>query len=344
MEKFWSIYELENNIVDNANFKPLGNKNVRSCRFCKQKPPTATFKKIAHLMPQLMGNKRMTTYFECDICNTHFSKYETSLASYIGCISTLLGIKGKKGIPKVKKKVTAYPNDEYALTAERKSEELVTFFFNGKIPQQNVIINEDGVSIKIAKSSYIPREAFKALLHTGISMIHGKDLKKFEIIREFLLDENKISSFTSHRLILMQSILSINEFKTKPTVFIFSRKSNCVGYFSKAIVISFSSIIYQFFIPSDEDLMSEKQGISFHYPHFCTDDPKYKGPLNSLKFSSIDLTSADKVINEEEIIGFPGLKPIKEGDSYKTLDSRTLKSTLPTYFWGFLLFFFVFLY
>lgn len=321
MEKFWDIYKLENHIVDNKKFtKAFGNAKIRSCRFCKRKPPTVTFRKTAHLIPQFMGNKRLTTYFECDICNNNFSKFETSLASYVGCISTFLGIPGQKGIPKVKKKVIAFEGEGYTISAERISEESVTISFNGKVSQDSVVIGNDGVSIKIAKSSYVPREAFQALLHSGISMIHGRDLDKFEIIREFLLDEKKLSEFESHPLILLQSILSISEFKSFPTVIIFSRKSNHEGYFSKAIVISFYSILYQFFIPSDEDLISQKLGVSYSYPPFYINDPNYSGPLNLLDFSTVDLSSSTKVINEEEIIGFPGLRMIKEGNNYKSVE------------------------
>jgi hypothetical protein len=49
------------------------------CRFCGGKPPQRTFVKRAHAVSELLGNKVMTSLYECDTCNERFSKFEADL-------------------------------------------------------------------------------------------------------------------------------------------------------------------------------------------------------------------------------------------------------------------------
>ena len=43
----------------------------RRCWFCREADPRA-FKKVAHLVPQALGNKHLVTAEECDSCNTDY--------------------------------------------------------------------------------------------------------------------------------------------------------------------------------------------------------------------------------------------------------------------------------
>src|SRR5262245_16553961 len=59
--------------------KVLGTK-PRVCRFCDQGKPYVTFKKKAHAIPELVGNKTLLTLYECDQCNKRFSSFEDDFA------------------------------------------------------------------------------------------------------------------------------------------------------------------------------------------------------------------------------------------------------------------------
>lgn len=49
---------------------------VRKCRFCGNTERTAKFRKRAHAIYELCGSHHLLSDYECDNCNSKFSKYE----------------------------------------------------------------------------------------------------------------------------------------------------------------------------------------------------------------------------------------------------------------------------
>lgn len=80
----------------------IENTNNYICRFCGKARPEVKYRKDAHVIPQLLGNRNVLSKMECDSCNEHFSMYENSLASYIGLFRTMARLPGQRGIPKYK--------------------------------------------------------------------------------------------------------------------------------------------------------------------------------------------------------------------------------------------------
>jgi HNH endonuclease len=71
----------------------LGAEETRVCRFCRRDAGTTTFKKVAHAVPQLLGNRSVIAYYECDACNTYFSEdLEDHLGKMLNGVRTLLGL------------------------------------------------------------------------------------------------------------------------------------------------------------------------------------------------------------------------------------------------------------
>jgi hypothetical protein len=94
-------------LVDGLHFHPnkkpkLKKRKDRVCRFCNKKEPEVSFKKEAHMVPELMGNRNLVSDYECDKCNDLFSIYEDALAKFLGIARTLSSSKGKEGIPTFK--------------------------------------------------------------------------------------------------------------------------------------------------------------------------------------------------------------------------------------------------
>ena len=78
---FLQAYELEKEIdCPNEKMKGLIPKTKRVCRFCKLKYGEVYFKKDAHLISKLLGNKYLVSDFECDTCNGIFSKRTCSIS------------------------------------------------------------------------------------------------------------------------------------------------------------------------------------------------------------------------------------------------------------------------
>lgn len=84
MEKYdITRYELKTENIRNEDKKYIGNKHERMCRFCGKTKGETTFKKVAHAIPELIGNKVLISFEECDECNKIFSKLENELANFL---------------------------------------------------------------------------------------------------------------------------------------------------------------------------------------------------------------------------------------------------------------------
>jgi len=79
-------------------------KAKRRCRFCtKSINDGASFSQIAHAIPEALGNKSVILFDECDTCNSYFGDdIEPSLIEFLDFYRVSLGVKGKKGVPKIK--------------------------------------------------------------------------------------------------------------------------------------------------------------------------------------------------------------------------------------------------
>lgn len=79
-------------------------KTKRVCRFCHQTQATgAKFTMDAHTISESIGNKRIFSYEECDICNDRLgSSVEQDFGEMLRFERCFLGVKGKEGVPVVK--------------------------------------------------------------------------------------------------------------------------------------------------------------------------------------------------------------------------------------------------
>lgn len=83
----------------NDSFVGESDKTKRICRFCGKSMPVVTFKKIAHAIPEGLGNKKIIDNEECDNCNLRFGNgLDNELIDYFSFHRGIFGIKGKKGV------------------------------------------------------------------------------------------------------------------------------------------------------------------------------------------------------------------------------------------------------
>jgi len=94
--KIITDYEVESIYLHPEKRPKLKRKDCRICRYCGCSYTTMTFKKIAHIVPELMGNANLISDYECDSCNALFSKYENDLANFLGIARTLTAAKAKE--------------------------------------------------------------------------------------------------------------------------------------------------------------------------------------------------------------------------------------------------------
>ena len=116
--KFYELYRDGGTwLLEPSSPEPLLGLSIspRTCRFCRKKAPHANFRRQAHAVPELLGNKSLLVAYECDTCNSKFgSSYEHQLGAWTKPIRTLSRIRGKKGVPSLEKsgsfKIVDTPN------------------------------------------------------------------------------------------------------------------------------------------------------------------------------------------------------------------------------------------
>lgn len=75
----------------------LGDKTKRVCHYCGLAVPQFKFKKLAHAIPNQVGNDWNFDHEECDNCNEHFAKWvEDDFAKWTLPWRSMGRIKGKK--------------------------------------------------------------------------------------------------------------------------------------------------------------------------------------------------------------------------------------------------------
>jgi hypothetical protein len=234
------------------------------CRFCGQEKPNVKFKKDAHVIPQLLGNRYALSKYECDLCNEHFSLYESSLASYLGLFRTMARIPGQKG-----RGVPKYKNEKLKFEA----------FYDGTIIQmktdmENNTTSVDEVarilSIKSTKSGYNPLYVYKALLKIGMCLLPEDELAAHSITMKFLMTNTFDDKVKDLPFLRMFSYFIPGPLYVSPAAFLFKKK-----YSDKrpeipehTLLIFFQNHMYQIFLPYcdfDKHLykLNETNNVSF---------------------------------------------------------------------------------
>lgn len=244
------VYETKYFIGMHNNKKNLTPKNKRSCRFCGKSYPEVTFKKIAHIVPELLGNKSLVSDYECDNCNWKFGQFENDLANYFGPFRTFAHIEGKKGLPKFK-------SADKAIKIELAKDFI--FDVRYKNLQKNIEyeIEDKILKIKCKSNPYIPLNVYKSLLKSALSFVDESDLKYLSKTFEFLNDEQFKVSNNENFIITIHRYFVPGDVKTPPFIIYYRKWEHRKDYEapSMAFVFYIKNIIIQLFIPyHSEDL------------------------------------------------------------------------------------------
>lgn len=102
IRKIYNIYAFYG--ASKKHFYGEKDKAKRECRFCHQTQATgAKFTMDAHTISESLGNKRIFSYEECDLCNDRLgSSVEQDFGEMLRIERCFFGVKGKDGVPVVK--------------------------------------------------------------------------------------------------------------------------------------------------------------------------------------------------------------------------------------------------
>lgn len=282
-------YEVETKNLSNSDKKFVGNKDNRFCRFCKRGTSDTSFRKVAHAIPELIGNKNLISYEECDECNKLFSHFENELAHYINFERPATGIKGKKGY-------TTYKNNK-GLKVEHQSPNKIKI--EDFINSGNVEIDEENNSFTVTaqRESYVPDAVYKCFIKMALSIIPREELIYFEDTLKWIRNEEVNINFPLKAY--RQFVPGVNPFQNIEMILAFRKETSKESVPYCVFCIGFTNYFYQVYVPyaqPDDFESSEKKFIFPIFPNKYSLHPKY---INEIQFTPLDFSSNFKVKGEE---------------------------------------------
>ena len=159
----------------------LGDRGI--CRYCGGRNPK-TFRKIAHAIPEALGNKWIISADECDVCNHAFSLYDDALATSVSPLLTLGGTAGKSN----KVRQTGRTAGDAVIRRDGRGLSIST----KADPKDHVSFDPDSgrfrLAIPVAGVPFRPRHAYKALSKIGVALLPDDELNNYQRLRAWLLD------------------------------------------------------------------------------------------------------------------------------------------------------------
>jgi hypothetical protein len=289
-EKFHSIYEPDL-IVTHPDKKPkLLSPRKRACRFCIREFPEVTFRKTAHVFPQLIGNRNIIHDCECDSCNEFFGNYDDSLSKFLGMTRTTDFMKGQSGIPSFKS-----GDGKFSMRygTDKSGKHLITL--SGLADQIKGLDN--AIELNAIKQPYIPINVMKCLYKIGYSIMDPKDLLHFNSTRK-IITSNTLDELLAGFASVVRFSFPVSAHS--PMAVRYKKRASCkmLKLPSNVTTLHFGRYAYQFFLIDDRDTFMFEQNESFE---FLFAPPPFPGDQKDLYTEKIELSST---IRKEDEIDF----------------------------------------
>jgi hypothetical protein len=257
------------------------------CRFCDRGEDTAQFKKVAHAIPELTGNRTLARLNECDDCNARFSAFEDDLGTMTLLARLASQVSGKQGVPTV--------------TGKRKSRvDLGDDGFNIASYDNDPIFEIDEESqtytLTVAERKYRPLGVYKALVKCAISVMDDTELLHVKPAIQWL----RAKDLTTDAVSGGGACLSFQSFTPGPRPFALTyarllKRKTAIDAPMYIFVLAFGNSSYQIIVPSTPDLALEGRTVSVYaMPIFdWLEHDRVKGPT---KWGKQLLDSPDKKV------------------------------------------------
>ncbi|WP_288882570.1 HNH endonuclease [Pedobacter panaciterrae] len=194
-DAFFKEYKVQEIYIAPKDQKKRAKRKKRTemiCRFCKNKYGEATFASKPHIISRLFGNNAGISDFECDKCNNHFSKFETSTADFLGVNRSIYSL-GKEKIPTFK----APDGSIEARSSEIYGHEAVEI--SAKMPGLISSISDTGkIEMEFKSNSYIPLNVYKSLLKIALTIMPESEFTYYTLLLSFLMEDKNSLHFACH--------------------------------------------------------------------------------------------------------------------------------------------------
>lgn len=237
-------YDVVNEWVVRAGNKVyLGDKAGQSCRFCGKSEPEVTFGKVAHAIPESLGNKSIFSHYECDACNESFGGgIENDLGNWSKPMRTMMRIRGKSGVPSLKKDGPA---------GWRIDNKAGVFHISAHEENPPFQVDEANKQIKftLIRDPYRPVGVLKALLKSALTLMPESEFPNFGEALDWVRDTDLSKPLVKGMFVAHSfypgphppELTSVILLRRKPSV------TNCPYMF---MVLAFGNEALQVMVPS----------------------------------------------------------------------------------------------
>lgn len=284
-------FDLANTLVLRSALRP------GICRFCDQSEPQVTFRDTAHALPECMGNKRLTTDYECDSCNHLFGNtIENDFGKWSKAQRALSGVRGKNGIPAMKGTHWRFEHDPTSGITVAQNE-------GEPIAVPNAAGTE--ITLTVPREPYTPVAVLKAFTKMAISLLPDEELPNFRRALAWIHNPDhevglvKVSGYPVFYTFVPGTSPLTN------SAILLRRKTPNLPLPYMVFVLTYGNEVFQIFVPSPE-----KDPTSISMPR----DKLYYFP-NPYELDS-SLVSVAPI--QRELIDLTGRAPVK-GEMVETL-------------------------
>lgn len=290
IERIISCHELQNIVV-------LEN-NSLLCRFCNKGYPHVAFNNIAHLAPQILGNKYLISKFECDNCNERFGKYDNELHNFLNVSRVFNYFNTGKNV--------TYHSNQKKLIAKTQTSITETphvLFYTNDFSNQVIDLDEktgEG-KFEFETGAYRPLSVYKSFLKIGLSLISYEDCKYYKKAFSFLTTR-KLDNDYKELFQIMEHQYDYGISQNNLTLILHKKKNTKDNIPTHMIEIRYCNHIFQLFLPYnslDETFYHKEVHLNFRPPVFQSNED-----LNSIKVRSqnIDLSATEKRKDQKQLL------------------------------------------
>lgn len=184
MKQYNKIIDLDIQVPMKLDIDFYIDKETSYCRFCKKTKEETSFKNRSHVIPEFLGNGSLLIYSECDQCNLYFSKnYDNHLSIFTAFERSILGIKGKNGIPN-------FQHDSMKIKIIYK-ESIPQIHIDPESNFMTICEDKGEIYFKFNKNPFIPYSVYKSFIRLGFCFLPLNVCKNLESTREFIRSKNK---------------------------------------------------------------------------------------------------------------------------------------------------------
>ena len=281
--------------MNKSNKTYLGTKDNQICRFCGKRNPKVTFKKDAHAIPELVGNRYLLSHYECDSCNGLFARtVEDHFSKYTLPERNICQIYGKRGIP-------SFKSNDGKSRIDMKDNGL-----NISTPMDSNFIDFDGINNKLpinyTRPPYVPRFVYKCFVKMALSLLPENEVPNFKDALNWIQIENPNDDPIKDTK-MFQIIKSFTPGPHPyrwPTAIYFIRKNDNIELPYSLFYLAFSNLAFltHIYCPSKDSHLQNRSIKVQSFPGLFPEGNEF----GKTQYEIVDLSSNEVISNEKHTL------------------------------------------